>query len=1011
MAFIVLQMLRGPTILAMIWNPRGSKWHRWDPHIHAPGTVLSDQFAGDWEGYLSAIENSSPIIRVLGVTDYFSLETYKDVRKRKENDGRLRNVFCIFPNVELRLDLKTAKVKPINIHLLFSPDDPKHEYEIERILGNLKFTFQERDYSCNRLELIALGRAFDPKQTDDDGAYRTGANQFKVSYLDLIGLFRKEKKWLATNCLVAVAGSSTDGTSGLQEDASFTAFRREIESFSDIIFASTPGQREFWLGKHPKHPTSVIETNYRALKPCLHGSDAHRLESVGVPDDKRYCWLKGDLAFETLRQAVLEPEDRVWIGEDAPPGPSVSETILQLDAEDAPWLESPSIVLNPGLVTIIGARGSGKTALMELLAAGSEALTANPSQSSFLQRAGDLLGDAKVRLSWAEEGKESTRYLSTSIPWLDDDAQEPKARYLSQQFVERLCSSAGLAVELRQEMERVVFDSTDQSDRMQCESFQELAPLLLNPLSGARAELQQSISNIGDEVIKEDQLRVQLPELAKSIKAQKDQIEGIKKEQKDLLPKDKEVHTKRLQELEELCKKAETEVEGLRLRRKMIVDLGADVKQTIDSREPTRFLELKRRFSGAQLRSDDWESFRMSFTGDVRAIVQNAVADLDRRIGIAISGDPGKPVVLGVTPEASFPLGALRDLRDASKKEVGIDDERLKKYSELQRALTQAEGALRRLEDDEKHAQGATDRRTELIRRRKNEYVEVFRTFVQEEEALEGLYSPLKKRLHESQGTLSTLAFVVEREVKLDDWVDRGEELIDLRRDSSFRGHGALKNHAEKLLLGPWRNGNPEAVADAMEKFLDLLLSELIKAIPELPDEHARRVRKQEIGTWLYSTDHIKVQYGITYDGTPIERLSPGTRGIVLLLLYLAVDVHDRRPLFIDQPEENLDPHSVFTELVPHFRAAKKRRQIIMVTHNANLVVNTDADQVIVATANGTDGGGLPKIKYTSGSIENPAIRTSICRLLEGGRRAFLDRERRYRIHSAQNPEEILEAD
>jgi len=71
---------------------------------------------------------------------------------------------------------------------------------------------------------------------------------------------------------------------------------------------------------------------------------------------------------------------------------------------------------------------------------------------------------------------------------------------------------------------------------------------------------------------------------------------------------------------------------------------------------------------------------------------------------------------------------------------------------------------------------------------------------------------------------------------------------------------------------------------------------------------------------------------------------------IVLLLLYLVLDQHDKRPLVIDQPEENLDPKSVFDELVPDFRAARARRQVIVVTHNANLVVNTDADQILVAT-------------------------------------------------------------
>lgn len=79
--------------------------------------------------------------------------------------------------------------------------------------------------------------------------------------------------------------------------------------------------------------------------------------------------------------------------------------------------------------------------------------------------------------------------------------------------------------------------------------------------------------------------------------------------------------------------------------------------------------------------------------------------------------------------------------------------------------------------------------------------------------------------------------------------------------------------------------------------------------------------------------DHVQVGYGLQYDGVEIERLSPGTRGIVLLLLYLAIDAEDDRPLIIDQPEENLDPQSVFDEFVPMFREAKQRRQIVIVTY------------------------------------------------------------------------------
>ena len=138
--------------------------------------------------------------------------------------------------------------------------------------------------------------------------------------------------------------------------------------------------------------------------------------------------------------------------------------------------------------------------------------------------------------------------------------------------------------------------------------------------------------------------------------------------------------------------------------------------------------------------------------------------------------------------------------------------------------------------------------------------------------------------------------------------------------------------------------------------------------------------------------------YGLQYDGVDIEQLSPGTRGIVLLLLYLAIDAEDDRPLIIDQPEENLDPQSIFQELVYRFRDAKKRRQIIIVTHNANLVVNTDADQVIVATCGPHRPGQLPLITYESGGLENSRIRQHVCDILEGGERAFKERAKRLRV-------------
>ena len=142
-------------------------------------------------------------------------------------------------------------------------------------------------------------------------------------------------------------------------------------------------------------------------------------------------------------------------------------------------------------------------------------------------------------------------------------------------------------------------------------------------------------------------------------------------------------------------------------------------------------------------------------------------------------------------------------------------------------------------------------------------------------------------------------------------------------------------------------------------------------------------------------TDHRTELHNCPAEG---NNLTIPTRGIVLLLLYLGLDDKDDRPLLIDQPEENLDPKSVFDELVQLFTEAKSHRQVIMVTHNANLVINTDADQIIIAEAGPHPHNSLPPITYVSGGLENAEIRKMVCDILEGGAGAFQERARRLRV-------------
>ena len=986
-------------------SPRGCEWRRWDPHLHAPGTLLSDRFNGDWDAYLERIELSEPRIEALGVTDYFCIRTYQQVRKWKEKN-RLENVHLIFPNVEIRMNIETDKGSAINLHLLFSPDDPDHECEIIRALGQLDFEFDSRNYSCTESDLVALGHAFTGKRLGPEAALRAGANQFKVSLTQLKKLFRAER-WVQENCLVAVAGSSNDGTAGLAKDASFAATRQEVERFAHIIFASTPKQRDFWLGHAPVAPADYIEKTYGSRKPCLHGSDAHEEERVGAPVLDRYCWLKGDPSFETLRQVILEPDRRVRISAETPIDGVPAQTIRQIHTAEAPWLVTDAIVLNPGLVAIIGARGSGKTALVDILAAGANATESAENLSSFVQRASspvDHLAGASVQLEWGHGGMSDSVPVSLHVsayePW--DEQPPAEIRYLSQHFVERLCSAEGMATELRTEIERVVFENTDPTERLETDSFGELTDVLLDPVRRRRDELRDTISELSKSITHEEGLRDKLPALRSKPERLSRQITEGRKSLAAFIPKGKQARAERLGRVEQACTAVQSHVERLKRKQQSIQDLAREVTQTQVAREPSRLLELRRRFTAADLSEPEWAQFLLVFKGDVESILSTALSGVQRDVKAITDGNPKASISEASTPFEQWPLSRLTELRNALRKEVVIDKTQQKKYDELRGTIKLHEGTLRRTEALIKNAEGATSRRQTLVVARRTAYVEVFKTFVEEEQALRQLYAPLGERLVDAQGALTKLSFSVRRRVDLTTWVTRGEGLLDLRNATKFKGQGSLRKHARTYLVPAWTTGTAEDIARAMETFRGKFARDLINARPPSIGLAEKQAWTRSVAEWLYETSHIQIEYGIEYEGVTIERLSPGTRGIVLLLLFLAIDTNDTRPLVIDQPEENLDPNSVFEELVPHFREACLRRQVVIVTHNANLVVNTDADQVIAASSFRVPDVPLPLISYETGSLENGDIRRLVCQILEGGERAFLERQKRYRLRWEQ---------
>ncbi len=199
----------------------------------------------------------------------------------------------------------------------------------------------------------------------------------------------------------------------------------------------------------------------------------------------------------------------------------------------------------------------------------------------------------------------------------------------------------------------------------------------------------------------------------------------------------------------------------------------------------------------------------------------------------------------------------------------------------------------------------------------------------------------------------------------------------------------------------------------------DALSSEHIAAFIEAILNNSRESLQLKSGYTVESalreilSDWYNIDYVVKMDNDNIQNMSPGKKALVLLRLLISL-AESRCPILIDQPEDDLDNRSIFDELIRFIKEKKVDRQIITVTHNANIVLGGDAELVIVANQHGKNAPNRQhRFEYRGGSIEDntpvfdceeiiPGILNSkgiqehICEILEGGEQAFALRQHKY---------------
>ena len=377
-------------------------WRKWDLHVHTPASILNNQFrrtdsgGPDWEAYVGKLDAAN--LAVVGATDYFTVDGYKFLRRQRE-EGRLGDT-VVLPNIEFRLDTFVAsrrdgeRQRRLNFHVLFSEEVEPQDIE-EHFLHDIYFNHSgapgdktdQRKLKPSNLE--ALGKEL----LEEHGAFagrsplEIGAMNAVVNLDHLVDILQTGHRF-RDKFLLVLADEYADLIPWGGQDHNT---RRILLQRSDMVFTSNPSTIAWCLGRPPyEGGRERFEKEFHSVKACIHGSDAHCLEDIGHPCakrgdpehycrtdshdcDLRCCWIKADPTFEGLRQLLYEPEERVRIQTD---DPTPSKSIYCLSHMSVPktaingdlTVTQIDVPLNSGMVAVTGGKGSGKTALVDMLA-------------------------------------------------------------------------------------------------------------------------------------------------------------------------------------------------------------------------------------------------------------------------------------------------------------------------------------------------------------------------------------------------------------------------------------------------------------------------------------------------------------------------------------------------------------------------------------------------------------------------------------------------------------------
>lgn len=920
--------------------PRGSEWRKWDLHVHTPFS-LRNGFGDDWERYLEELEALPSEFKVLGINDYLFIDGYRRLIAEKRNNGRLQNIDLLLPVIEFRIakfaGVEFRNTTRINLHVIFS-DQLSPDVIEAQFLNALQTSY-----------------SLDPKNT---GVTWSGVTT-KES-LEALGAAIKAN--VPPERLGDYGSDLAEGFNNLNANEVEIFRALEVNTFLKGKYLTAIGKSEWenlnWNDGSIAEKKDIInrvhfvftaaESTARAnasrqtLKAqnvnsrLLDCSDAHYFTDSADKDRLGHCytWISADPTFEGLRQLVYEPEHRIRLQESNPQQDYPKTYFSHIKAEGSIF-------------------GSGRGGLPRFSAT---ELPLNPNLVALIGGRGagkSLLLDVLFR-TFSSQSDSEGRIQAIGSPEFETIVTRSDGSQLRFELSENPNNLEYLHVR-QGDVKRVAVDPKKLAeeiiellgglDEFSDPLFEEGEEARLTTIDAASRwlELEDEDENLVNSEAFQEHRKKSAQELIDTLTTEETE-DQIKTYTGNTTRSTKLTEIR--QNLDRLAGRlkafAETENKAIDAINEEVVNSGLAISQIEFSTQ-----------------DDEIESIKAWVAAEIQNI-KAASAEIETQLrDKGIKGD-----LAGI-------LGKIEDYQKAiSDADLRLEQvaARRKLLAEAWTGLFESAGTIAQRFESERTSinamfaekvagsRGALPEHQALIQRLLGEVSIEGQSYFDQGAFQVILAQYLDGRKFRSRSIGSTFSITSESEFLS---LIRNDSVIHIAGEASM----TLQSFAENKEF--FREGV------TISGFLGLFFLE----------EHRRK--------------YLRVIPRILYHGKRPEQLSVGQRGTLYVCMKLATDMFT--PFVFDQPEDDLDNEFIMDELRPIFQEIKRYRQVIIATHNANLVVNADAEQVIVAHNDSevlsyTSGA----LEHTSGDDANPGTRENVCRILEGGKAAFRQREKKY---------------